>query len=127
MTTRNRDRGSATVCAALVAGLLTVLAGALLSFGSAVLARHRAGAAADLAALSAAVHAEAGEAPCDWARRVAAGQRARLVRCACQAAVCTVEATVGTPWGTATVTSRAGPPGYPGPQPDAANLPPRPP
>ena len=108
-TPRARDRGSATVYAALLAGLLTALAGAVLALGAAILARHRAGTAADLAALSAAVHADAGDKPCDWARRVAAGQRAHLVRCACDGQVCVVEASVGTPWGAATVTSRAGP------------------
>ncbi|WP_370343259.1 Rv3654c family TadE-like protein [Catenulispora sp. MAP5-51] len=109
MTQRIRDRGSATVYAALLAGLLTALTGAALALGSAVLARHRAGAAADLAALSAAVHAGAGETPCDWARRVAAAQRARLLRCSCDGPVCLVGAAVGTPWGAASVTSRAGP------------------
>ena len=109
MTQQIRDRGSATVYAALLAGLLTALTGAALALGSAVLARHRAGAAADLAALSAAVHAGAGETPCDWARRVAAAQRARLLRCSCDGPVCLVGAAVGTPWGAASVTSRAGP------------------
>uniref|UniRef100_UPI0018919759 Rv3654c family TadE-like protein n=1 Tax=Catenulispora pinisilvae TaxID=2705253 RepID=UPI0018919759 len=108
MPTRARDRGSATIYAALLASLLTALAGAVLAFGSAVLARHRAGTAADLAALSAAVHADTG-APCDWARRVAVAQRVRLVRCACDGPVCLVSAAAGTPWGAATVTSRAGP------------------
>ncbi|MBS2531303.1 flp pilus-assembly TadE/G-like family protein [Catenulispora sp. NF23] len=108
MPTRAPDRGSATIYAAFLASLLTALAGAVLAFGSAVLARHRAGAAADLAALSAAVHADTG-APCDWARRVAAAQRVRLVRCACDGPVCLVSAAAGTPWGAATVTSRAGP------------------
>ena len=62
----------------------------MLALGSAILARHRAGAAADLAALSAAVHTEAGETACDWARRVAAAEHARLVGCACDGAVCVV-------------------------------------
>ena len=106
---RARDRGSATIYAALLAGLLTTLTGAALALGAAILARHRAGSAADLAALSAAVHAEAGQTPCDWARRVAAAQRARLLRCACEGPVCLTAASIGTPWGAATVTSRAGP------------------
>src|ERR1700759_2260449 len=109
MPHRARDRGSATIYAALLTGLLTALTGAFLALGAAILARHRAGAAADLAALSAAVHAEAGEVPCDWARRVAAAQRARLLRCTCDGPVCLVRTAVGTPWGAATVTSRAGP------------------
>lgn len=108
-TLRARDTGSATVYAALLAGLLTTLTGAALTLGAAILARHRAGAAADLAALSAAAHADTGDAPCDWARRVATAGRARLLSCACTGPVCLVSATVGTPWGAATVTSRAGP------------------
>ena len=108
-TPRARDKGSATIYAALLAGLLTTLTGAALTLGAAILARHRAGAAADLAALSAAAHTDTGEAPCDWARRVATAHRARLLTCACNGPVCLVSATVGTPWGAATVTSRAGP------------------
>ncbi|WP_344668449.1 Rv3654c family TadE-like protein [Catenulispora yoronensis] len=88
---------------------------AVLALGAAVLARHRAGSAADLAALSAAVHTDAGPAACDWARRTVAAQRAELLRCACDGPVCLVRAAVGTPWGTAAVTSRAGPAA--GPQP----------
>ncbi|MBW8806547.1 MAG: hypothetical protein JF587_22235 [Catenulisporales bacterium] len=108
-STRDSDRGSATIAAAMLAGLLTAVAAAVLALGSAVLARHRAGAAADLAALTAAVHVEAGDAACDWARRVVAVHHARLVRCGCDSTVCVVRAAVGTPWGAAAVTSRAGP------------------
>ncbi|NGN69167.1 flp pilus-assembly TadE/G-like family protein [Streptomyces sp. A7024] len=56
---------------------------ALLGVGQAVLARHRAGAAADLAALAAADTALRGPGTaCAEARRVAAAQRTTLVRCA---------------------------------------------
>ncbi|NEA59469.1 hypothetical protein G3I60_36235, partial [Streptomyces sp. SID13666] len=48
------DRGSATVWAALLMGVLCLAFGAALAMGQAVAARHRAGGAADLAALAAA-------------------------------------------------------------------------
>jgi secretion/DNA translocation related TadE-like protein len=59
------DRGFTTIAAAFViAGLATVLV-LVVYVGAAVLARHRAQSAADLAALAAAVdHVGAGKAPC---------------------------------------------------------------
>jgi len=79
---RHRDRGSATVWATLCGLTLCVLAVGVLGLGQAVAARHRAGAAADTAALAAADHAVRGEeAACAAARRVASAQRARMVRC----------------------------------------------
>lgn len=104
------DRGSATVwTAALAAGLCVVFA-AVLGMGQVVLARHRAGGAADLAALAAADHAPEGStAACREAGRVAGAQEVRLVRCAVSGEIAdvTAEAT----WGpyTARVRSRAGP------------------
>ena len=54
-----------------------------LALGQAVVTRHRAAAAADLAALAAADHwAEGGAAACARADRLARAQRTRLVRCA---------------------------------------------
>lgn len=104
-----RDRGSATIYAALLTGLLTTLTGAILALGTAILARHRAGSAADLAALSAATHATPGQTPCDWARRVTTAHHTHLLHCTCTGPTCLVTTTISTPWGAATVTSRAGP------------------
>lgn len=104
------DRGSATVwTAALALGLCVVFA-AVLGMGQAVLARHRAGGGADLAALAAADHApDGGEAACQVAGRVARAQAVRLVRCTVRGEIAdvTAEAT----WGpyTSMIRSRAGP------------------
>ena len=117
---RCEDRGSATVwTAALAAGLCVVFV-VVLGMGQAVLARHRAGGAADLAALAASDHApDGGAAACREAGRVASAQTVRLVRCTVSGEIAdvTAEAT----WGpyTAQVRSRAGPAtgsGLPGPR-----------
>ncbi|MEU6084247.1 Rv3654c family TadE-like protein [Streptomyces sp. NPDC047108] len=80
---RSPDRGSATVWTAVLATALCAVFAVILSLGQVVVARHRAGGAADLAALAAADHALKGQSPaCDEARRVAAAQGARVVRCA---------------------------------------------
>lgn len=103
---RDRDRGSATVWAVLIVALLCVSAGVLLAVGHALTARHRAGAAADLAALAAADHALDGRtAACAFADRVAAAQGARLLRCAVVGEVADLTVSVGP----ARVRSRAGP------------------
>lgn len=84
---------------------------ALIGLGQVVTARHRAGGAADLAALAAADHAREGPATaCAAARRVAAAQHARLVRCSLSEAVADVSAEVGRHPFTSRVRSRAGPP-----------------
>jgi secretion/DNA translocation related TadE-like protein len=96
-------------------GLVAAYAWAALTIGSAVLARHRAGAAADFAALAAAAHADpdgggsATDDPCAWAERAVRTQGATLVACRCDGEVCEVRAAVPTPWGSAAVASRAGP------------------
>jgi secretion/DNA translocation related TadE-like protein len=101
-----RDRGSATVWAVLLMALLFVAAGVLFALGHALTARHRAGAAADLAALAAADHALEGQAEaCAFAARVASAQGARLLRCAVVDEI--ADLTVGV--GPAEVRSRAGP------------------
>ena len=51
-----RDRGSMTIWAAALAGLILLGSSGALLYGSAVEGRHRAETAADLAALAAAVH-----------------------------------------------------------------------
>lgn len=75
------ERGSATLW--LVSGcLLLFLAGSVVTVrASAVLARHRAETAADLAALAAATRIGTGTDPCAAARGIAAANGARLVAC----------------------------------------------
>ncbi|MEU7328566.1 Rv3654c family TadE-like protein [Streptomyces parvus] len=104
------DRGVATVWAAVtVAALCTVFA-VVLALGQAVAARHRAGGAADLAALAAADRAlEGAEAACEAARRVALAQDAVVVRCAVEGEVADVTARSGFGPYLPTVRARAGP------------------
>ncbi|MFH9209549.1 Rv3654c family TadE-like protein [Streptomyces globisporus] len=108
---RGADRGVATVWVAVTAaGLCTVFA-VVLALGQAVAARHRAGGAADLAALAAADRALDGVgAACEAARRVALAQDAAIVRCAVQGEVADVTARVGFGPYLPAVRSRAGPP-----------------
>ncbi|GAA2484025.1 hypothetical protein GCM10010406_20370 [Streptomyces thermolineatus] len=76
------DRGSATVWATGAAAAVCVLLAGMLALGQAVGVRHRAGAAADLAALAAADSALEGERKaCGRALRAAAANGARLARC----------------------------------------------
>ncbi|MGX1884487.1 Rv3654c family TadE-like protein [Streptomyces sp. NPDC055287] len=97
-----------------------MFAGALAA-GQAVVARHRAGGAADLAALAAAGQWMRGEAAaCGEAAEVATAQQVRLVRCSVDGEISdvTAEAAAG-PYSVA-VRARAGPAG-----PVAAGLTPR--
>lgn len=76
------DGGFATVWAAGVIMALTVVAGFGVLLGSAVVTRHRAEAAADLAALAGAGRAVDGERwACDRARWVADRMRVEVVGC----------------------------------------------
>ncbi|ARQ69957.1 Rv3654c family TadE-like protein [Streptomyces marincola] len=105
-----RDRGSATVWGALCATLLCVVFGGVLALGQVTGAKQRAAGAADLAALAAADAAwDGADAACDLARRVAAAQDARVVRCHVggEIADLTAEARAG-PY-TVRVRARAGP------------------
>ncbi|WP_436847295.1 Rv3654c family TadE-like protein [Streptomyces buecherae] len=73
----------ATIWVAVAASALCVVFAVVLSMGAVVVARHRAGGAADLAALAAADHALEGErVACGLAERVARAQGARVVKCA---------------------------------------------
>lgn len=101
------ERGSATVWSlGIVAVLLALFAAGLLQVQAVVL-RHRAGAAADLAALAAADHALEGRAhACDLAREVATAQAARLATCSVTGEIADVVAEVDG----VRVRSRAGPP-----------------
>lgn len=79
----SRDRGSASVWLAGLTALIVLATMVAMVQGSAVLARHRAATAADLAALAAAVTVPDGEvAACAAARRIAARNSGSLARCA---------------------------------------------
>jgi len=109
------ERGSATVVG--VAAVLALLAvfGIALQLGAAVITRHRAEAAADLAALAAASKAVSGTpAACAAAHRVADHMAARITSCELHGweASVRVEATPAgalARFGTARATARAGP------------------
>lgn len=107
-----RDRGSASVWVALCITLFGVLFIAVLTLGQAVTARHRSAAAADLAALAAADRAllSTGQA-CDAARRVAAANGGRLVRCRVQGETVDLTASVRAGLFAPRARSRAGPAG----------------
>ncbi|MGD9987807.1 Rv3654c family TadE-like protein [Pseudonocardia sp.] len=93
---RSDDSGVATAYAALAAVLVLGLAAVGIDLGGAVLARHRAEAAADLAALAAASDAALGvEAACAHARAITAGMDSVLRRCVLDGWDAMVE--VGTP------------------------------
>ncbi|WP_435855134.1 Rv3654c family TadE-like protein [Streptomyces venezuelae] len=106
------DRGAATVWVAFAACALCVVFAAVLALGQAVAARHRAGGAADLAALAAADRALWGEAEaCAAAARVAGAQGAELVGCVVRSELAEVTARVASGPYRPEVRSRAGPPG----------------
>ncbi|MEO5834934.1 MAG: Rv3654c family TadE-like protein [Nakamurella sp.] len=76
------DRGSATVIGAVMIMVLLVMTTLVIHLGAAVVARHRAAAAADLAALAGARAAVNGvAAPCRDAAEIAEAGAARLDRC----------------------------------------------
>ncbi len=94
----------------MVVVLLTVTGG-VAYLGAAVVARHRAQAAADLAALAAAARVPAGaETACAQAHAVARAMRAGTTGCVVDDldVVITVEVPAGR-WGTARAAARAGP------------------
>lgn len=101
--------------AALSGMVLCAVFAAVLGLGQAVAARHRAGGAADLAALAAADRALDGQTrACAAARRVAGAQGVRLVRCAVVGEVADVSVTARLgPYTSPDVRSRAGPPRAP--------------
>ncbi|MER7656700.1 Rv3654c family TadE-like protein [Streptomyces albidoflavus] len=112
LSRRDRDRGAATVWAAVASAALCAVFAALLAMGHAVAVRHQAGGVADLAALAAADHWGEGEqGACARARRVAAAQGAEVVRCALVGEVSDVTAEAGAGPFAVRVRARAGPPG----------------
>jgi secretion/DNA translocation related TadE-like protein len=77
-----RERGSATIWAVGAIAVLFLVAAALVAVGAVVETRHRAGSAADLAALAAAGYAPDGlRAACDRARWVAEHMHVDLTSC----------------------------------------------
>jgi secretion/DNA translocation related TadE-like protein len=105
------DRGSATIVAAAMVAVLLCITGAGAYLGSVVVARHRAQAAADLAALAAAARLPAGTAAaCARATAVAREMRVDDAQCVVQGldVVVIVEVTVAFA-GAARAAARAGP------------------
>lgn len=105
------DRGSATVWTAMAVTTLCLVFAAVLALGQAVVTRHRASTAADLASLAAASHALLGPAPaCAKGAMVARAQGAEVVRCAVRGEV--AEVTTRVPFGpyAPEARARAGPP-----------------
>ncbi|MFG3495644.1 Rv3654c family TadE-like protein [Streptomyces sp. NPDC047928] len=108
---RGGDRGAATVWAAVAATAMCAVFALVLALGQAVAAKHRAGGAADLAALAAADRALWGTTrACQAAARVASAQDVELVRCAVRGEIAdvTTRARLG-PYAPE-ARSRAGPP-----------------
>ncbi|MCP3820275.1 flp pilus-assembly TadE/G-like family protein [Streptomyces sp. A3M-1-3] len=90
---------------------MCVVFAVVLAMGQAVVVRHRAGAAADLAALAAADHwIEGPEGACGKAAGVARAQGTRLVRCHVHGEISDVTAEAGFGPFTSAVRARAGPP-----------------
>ncbi|MFE7709269.1 Rv3654c family TadE-like protein [Streptomyces sp. NPDC057486] len=123
-----RDRGVATVWVAVTTAALCAVFAAMLALGQVVVARHRAGGAADLAALAAADRALRGaEVACRAAAEVAEAQGATVVRCAVRGEIADVTARARFGPYAPEVRSRAGPPtGGPGPLPGSVAPPPAP-
>lgn len=116
-TASTGEDGSATVVgAAAVLALLAVFA-VVVQLGAAVATRHRAEAAADLAALAAAAWSTGGdERACAAARRVTERMSVRLVSCELRGWQSTVNVEAApsgslASFGTARATARAGPAG----------------
>ncbi len=107
------ELGSATVVAAAMVAVLLAVTGGGAALGSVVVARHRAQAAADLAALAAASELPAGTATaCSWATRLARRMRADNAECAVDGLDVVVTVRMSVPLAgrfTARATARAGP------------------
>jgi secretion/DNA translocation related TadE-like protein len=110
-----RDRGSGTVWMIALMAVVWVVAVVAMSAGGVRAARHRAYAAADLAALAAASHAMDGSVrACGVAAAIARAAHARLTRCALRARIAGVRVVVAShviAFGSVqiTATARAGP------------------
>jgi secretion/DNA translocation related TadE-like protein len=112
---RGSERGSATLVAvAMMSVLLAIALGGSL-VGSAVIARHRAQAGADFAALAGASRIGSGpQSACAWASSVATANRSRMVDCTIDELDVVVTVEVAVPLGRlgtrpARAAARAGP------------------
>jgi secretion/DNA translocation related TadE-like protein len=109
------DDGAAAVLVLAIAALVALLAATTAAVAAVGVARQRAAAVADLAALAAARHALEGPAvACGWALRLAAADGAELVGCQVRGDVVEVVAQVRPPGrlgvlGAVTGRARAGP------------------
>ncbi len=107
------EHGSVTVVAAAMVVVLLTVTGGVAYLGAAVVARHRAQAAADLGALAGAARVPAGVgAACTQAQAVARAMRAETAGCEVDDldVVLTVEVgSAGGRFGTARAAARAGP------------------
>lgn len=106
------DRGSATVWVAGAIAALLAVAGLVFALGAVVVTRHRAGDAADLAALAAAGRADQGtERACAQARSVVERMSVRLASCRFDQWDALVEVQVDAPGGLGVLSAhaRAGP------------------
>lgn len=82
MSALRDDRGSATIVGCFLMAALVVVTATLVHIGSAVASRHRAQAAADLAALAVAVALDRGSGrACEQAERIATRMRVRVREC----------------------------------------------
>ncbi|MEV0090026.1 Rv3654c family TadE-like protein [Streptomyces sp. NPDC050738] len=105
------DQGFATVWGVMVTTALGAVFAVVLTMGQVVVTRHRAGGAADLAALAAADRALRGQVDaCAAAGRVASAQGALVVRCAVDGEIADVTVGVGFGPYAPEVRARAGPP-----------------
>ncbi|MFI1584852.1 Rv3654c family TadE-like protein [Embleya sp. NPDC020630] len=122
---RSGQEGSATLWVLAFALVPICAAAFVFAFAGAVAARHRAGAAADLAALAAAARSAAGSGPdeaCALARRVARAQHTDLTSCRLINGFAEVHVSTPARIGKAQATARAGPT-IPTPPPDLPNSP----
>lgn len=106
------DRGAATLIAAALVGVLIAVTAGVAVLGAAVIARHRAQAAADLAAHAAATGLPAGQRfACAQAASVAAAMGTALAGCVVEGldAVVTIDAETGVRRWRARAQARAGP------------------
>lgn len=109
------EHGFVTVAVTGLIAVLLSVTGAVALLGGVAVARHRAAAAADLAALAAAAHVLDGPtAACRAAAVVAAAHRARVSACELRGEDVTIEVTVRPTgplgrWGSARGVARAGP------------------
>lgn len=113
----SREEGAATVWMAIVCVLIGLGSALAFLLASVVVARHRAGSAADLAALAGADRLTTGSTPtqaCATARRVASADGAELVTCTAQGGAVFVRVQVVlrgvlSRFGTVDAVARAGP------------------